>query len=159
MSAGGAGDHDGPDAPSGSAGPDAPVGGARPDAGDPPLAPHLANRPDRPRGEAALARGRSQGRLILLLLFAAIPFVVLVVVVLNSLATGPPARSGEAGPGELNQVTRYCVYRSRNQEGYTDCLTRSDSRVVRRENSNAGRYARGEITRCLADAGPRCTLR
>lgn len=126
---------------------------------EPPLAPHLANRPDRPRGEAAVAKGRSQGRLILLLLFAAIPFVVLLVVVLNSLSTGPPARSAEAGAGELNQVTRYCVYKARDQEDYTDCVKRSDPRVVRRENTNAGRYARGEITRCLADAGPRCTLR
>jgi hypothetical protein len=127
--------------------------------GDAPLPPHLANRPDRPRGEADIAKGRSQARLILLLLFAAIPFVVLLVVVLNSLASGPPDRQVQAAQGELNQVTRYCVYKTRGDGQYDDCLKRSDPRVIRREDTNAARYARGELTRCLADAGPRCTLR
>jgi hypothetical protein len=125
----------------------------------PPLPPHLRNRPDRPRGEADVAQGRSQARLILLLLFAAIPFVVLLVVVLNSLASGPPDRQAQAAAGELNQVTRYCIYKTQRGGPYDDCLKRSDPRVIRREDSNAARYGRGELTRCLADAGPRCTLR
>ncbi len=124
----------------------------------PPLAPHLRDRPDRPRGEREFVQGRSRARLILLLLFVGLPVVVLVVVVLNSLASGPPDRDAQAST-DLNAITRYCIYKTRNDGQYDDCLKRSDPRVVRREDSNAARYARGELTRCLADAGPRCTLR
>jgi hypothetical protein len=129
-----------------------------PDDGLPPLAPHLRDRPDRVIGEREFVQGRSRARLILLLLFVGLPVVVLLVVVLNSLASGPPDRSAQASTGH-NEVTRYCVYQARNDGQYDDCLRRTDYRVVRREDSNAARYARGEITRCLPDAGPRCTLR
>jgi hypothetical protein len=123
-----------------------------------PLAPHLRDRPDRPIGEREFIQGRSRARLILLLLFVGLPVIVLVVVVLNSLASGPPDRDAQASTG-LNEVTRYCTYKARNDEQYRDCLVRTDFRVVRREDSNPGRYGRGELTRCLVDAGPRCTLR
>jgi hypothetical protein len=129
------------------------------DDGLPPLAPHLANRFDRPRPQADIVRGRSQARLILLLLFAALPFVVLVVVILNSLASGPPDTSQQGVQDSRNEVTRYCTYKARNDGQYDDCLRRTDPRVVRREQSNAARYARADLTRCLPDAGPRCTLR
>lgn len=125
--------------------------------GLPPLARHLRERPDRPVGEREFVQGRSRARLILLLLFVGLPVIVLVVVVLNSLASGPPERNAQASTG-LNEVTRYCTYKAREGQ-YDDCLKRTDFRVVRREDSNPARYARGELTRCLADAGPRCTLR
>ncbi|MEV4423335.1 hypothetical protein AB0L40_25685 [Patulibacter sp. NPDC049589] len=121
------------------------------DADLPPLAPHLRDRYDRPRGASEIAKGRSQARLILLLLFAALPVVVLVVVVLNSLASGPPDDRAVLGErGGLNEVTRYCVYTTRNDGQYDDCLKRTDPRVIRKEQSNGARYARGELTRCLA---------
>lgn len=123
-----------------------------------PLAPHLRDRPDRPIGQREFIQGRSRARLILLFLFAGLPAIVLVVVVLNSLASGPPARDAAANTG-LNEVTRYCTYRVRGDGQFDDCVRRTDFRVVRREDSNAARYGRGELTRCLADAGPRCTLR
>ncbi|CAB4930371.1 unannotated protein [freshwater metagenome] len=125
---------------------------------DAPLARHLRDRPDRPIGEREFIQGRSRARLILLLFFVGLPVIVLVVVVLNSLASGPPDRDARASTG-LNEVTRYCTYKARGDEQYRDCLVRTDFRVVRREDSNPARYARGELTRCLVDAGPRCTLR
>lgn len=129
-------------------------------AAEPPLAPHLANRPDRPVGEREFEQGRSRARLILILLFVALPMVVLVVVVLNSLATGPPDQTADAGlQSGRNEVTRYCVYSVRDYDDYDDCLRTTQANTIRALDTNAGRYARGEITRCLADAGPRCTLR
>jgi hypothetical protein len=122
----------------------------------PPLAPHLRDRPDRPR--PARAHARSQSRLLLLLMFGAIPMVVVFVVVLNSLSNGPPAVDARGSGQSLERVTRYCNYTA-NDEVYEACLTRTDPRVVDRERSNAARYARGELTRCLADAGPRCLIR
>jgi hypothetical protein len=151
-----------------AAGDDGDLGGAGPSAdpgvaGDapsdlPPLPPHLRDRPDRPIGEREFLQGRSRARLILVLLFVALPIVVLVIVVLNSLASGPPERDAAANTG-LNEVTRYCTYKVRNDGQFDDCVRRTDFRVVRREDSNAARYGRAELTRCLADAGPRCTLR
>lgn len=137
------------------------MSGAGPDedpAGQPPLARHLRERPDRPIGEREFVQGRSRARLLLLLMFVGLPVIVLVVVVLNSLASGPPERDAAANTG-LNEVTRYCTYKARGDEQFDDCIRRTDFRVVRREDSNAGRYGRSELTRCLADAGPRCTLR
>lgn len=122
----------------------------------PPLAPHLRERPDRPRPPRAHAR--SQSRLLLLLMFGAIPLIVVFVVVLNSLSTGPPAVDARGSGENLDRVTRYCQYTATDAT-YGDCLNRTDPRVVAREKSNAARYARGEITRCLSDAGPRCTIR
>jgi hypothetical protein len=122
----------------------------------PPLAPHLRDRPDRPRPPRAHAR--SQSRLLLLLMFGAIPMIVVFVVVLNSLSTGPPAVDARGSGESLERVTRYCNYTA-SDEVYDACLTRTDPRVVAREKSNAARYARGELTRCLPDAGPRCTIR
>jgi hypothetical protein len=137
-------------------------GRGAPTAGDgvveeqPPLAPHLRDRPDRPRPPRAHAR--SQSRLLLLLMFGAIPMVVVFVVVLNSLSTGPPAVDARGSGQSLERVTRYCNYTA-NDEVYEACLTRTDPRVVARQRTNAARYARGELTRCLSDAGPRCTIR
>lgn len=127
---------------------------------EPPLARHLRQRPDRPIGEREFIRGRSRARLILLLLFAGLPMIVLLVVVLNSLASGPPPRDVSAGaPGGRNEVTRYCVYSAPTIDDFDDCVRTTQSNTIRALDTNAGRYARGELTRCLADAGPRCTLR
>lgn len=125
----------------------------------PELAPHLRNRPDRPRDTGDIAKGRSQARLILLLLFAALPVVVLVVIVLNSLASGPPDTSVQGARGGLNEVTRYCTYTIQKGQDYDNCLKTADFRVIQKEQSNGARYARGELTRCLPDAGPHCVLR
>jgi hypothetical protein len=136
-----------------------PADTSTPDDDLPELAPHLKHRFDRPREAGEIAKGRSQARLIIVLLFAALPFVVLVVVVLNSLASGPPDRAVQGARGGLNEVTRYCIYTIQQGQDYDDCLKRTDYRVLQKEQSNGARYARGELTRCLPDAGPRCTLR
>jgi hypothetical protein len=123
----------------------------------PPLAPHLRDRPD--RQQSGRTRARSQNRLLLLLMFGAIPMIVVFVVVLNSLGSGPPDPSARGAEDSLNLVTRYCVYSAKPFDAYDACLNQTDARVVRQENSNAARYARAELTTCKADAGPRCTLR
>lgn len=133
--------------------PDTPEGADR----EPPLAEHLEHRPDRPRPPRA--QQRSQSRLMLLLLFGLIPMLVVVVVVLNSLSSGPPDQTTGNAQRDLNVVTRYCIYSAKTLDAYDGCLSQTDRRVVARERTNAARYARGELTRCLADAGPRCTLR
>ncbi|WP_320668901.1 hypothetical protein [Patulibacter defluvii] len=124
------------------------------DANLPPLAEHLRVDLDDPR-----AQNRSRNKLILLLMFGALPMMVVFVVVLTSLTDGPPEPTrGQASRG-LGEVTRYCTYVARDDADYRLCLERTDVRLPQRERSNAGRYARGELLRCLSDAGPRCTLR
>ena len=56
-------------------------------------------------------------------------------------------------------LARSLERKARNDGQYDDCLRRTDPRVIRVEQSNPARYARAELTRCLPDAGPRCTLR
>lgn len=47
---------------------------------------------------------------MLLLLFGLIPMLVVVVVVLNSLSSGPPDQTTGNAQRDLNVVTRYCIY-------------------------------------------------
>lgn len=126
-----------------------------PDGGYPPLAHHLRADSD----AAPESKVKSQARLILLLMFGAIPMIVVFVIVLNSLASGPPGEERATASTALDKVTRYCQYEARDLSEYKYCLGNTDARVVDRDTTNAGKYAREEITRCLADAGPRCTLR
>lgn len=147
--------------PSGTERPDDPDAGqveAR-NAELPPLADHLRNHPDRPRPQG---KARSQSRLILLMLFAAVPMLVLFVVVLGSLSSGPPTTEPDTGGGSssgLAQVTRYCNYTAQTEADFEPCLDRNRDRGFLKTNTNAARYARGDIDECLSDAGPRCTVR
>ncbi len=127
----------------------------------PPLADHLRNHPDRPREAARVGKARSQTRLLLLMLFAAIPLLVVLVVVLGSLASGPPSTDPEPG-GEVSsglaQVTRYCNYVAQTEAEFQPCLDDNRERGFLSQDTPAARYARGE-TECGPDAGPRCTAR
>lgn len=132
----------------------------RPDDELPPLADHLRNRPDGPR---RAGKARSQNRLLLLMLFAVIPLLVVFAVVLGSLASGPPstdpdpdARGTSSG---LAQVTRYCNYVAQTEAAFQPCLDDNRDRAFLAEDTNPARYAKGELTECLDDAGPRCTAR
>ncbi len=129
------------------------------DEDEPPLADHLRNRPDRPD---APMKVRSQTRLLLLLMFAAIPLLALLAVVLSSLASGPPSTRPDGGGGTssgLAQVTRYCNYVVQAEVEFEGCLEENRDRAFLDEDSNPARYARGELTECLDDAGPRCAAR
>jgi hypothetical protein len=133
----------------------------RPDDGElPPLADHLRNHPDRPREDR---KARSQTRLLLMGMFAVIPLLVVFAVVLVSLASGPPSTDPVPGGGGtssgLAQVTRYCNYVAQTEEAFQPCLDANRDRAFLSEDSNPARYAKGELTECLADAGPRCTAR
>lgn len=129
----------------------------------PPLADHLRNHPDRPRQVATVEKARSQTRLMLMLLFAAIPLLVVFVVALGSLASGPPSTDPIPGGGGTNsglaQVTRYCNYVAQTEAEFQPCLDDNRDRAFLSENTNAARYAKGELTACGEDAGPRCTAR
>jgi len=127
----------------------------RPDPDDlPPLPAHLQRARD---GFTPAERDRSRNKLILLLLFGALPMIVVFVAVIGSLASGPPDSSGSSE--RLGEVTRYCIYVARDEDDNADCLKRTDPRIVEREDSNAARYARGDLLRCLADSGPLCRLK
>ncbi len=130
------------------------------DDGQPPLADHLRNRPDRPD---APMKVRSQTRLLLLLMFAAIPLLAVFAVVLGSLSAGPPSLRPDGGDGRSNsglaQVTRYCNYVAQTEAEFQPCLDDNRDRAFLSEDTNPARYARGELTECLDDAGPRCTAR
>lgn len=129
----------------------------------PPLPDHLRNHPDRPRQTATVEKARSQTRLMLMLLFAAIPLLVVFVVALGSLASGPPSTDPVPGGGGtssgLAQVTRYCNYVAQTEAEFPPCLDANRDRAFLSDESNPARYARGELTECLDDAGPRCTAR
>jgi len=123
----------------------------------PELPEHLRISPDDPH-----ARSRSRSRLTLLLLFGFLPLIVVFIIILHSLWSGPPAMDDPVRGGSssrLAMVTRYCVYTATDDDDYYDCLDETDGRVPERDPGNAGRYARGELTRCLEDAGYRCTIR
>lgn len=134
--------------------PDPPTG----DDDLPPLTDHLRNHPDRPD---APMKVRSQTRLLLLLMFAAIPLLAVFAVVLGSLAEGPPStdpnvRGTSSG---LAQVTRYCNYAAQSEAEFQPCLDEHRDRAFLDDDTNPARYARGDLDRCLDDAGPRCTAR
>ncbi len=124
----------------------------------PPLADHLRNHPDRPD---APMKVRSQTRLLLLLMFAAIPLLAVFAVVLGSLAEGPPTTDPDARgtSSGLAQVTRYCNYSAQTEAEFQPCLDEHRDRAFLEQDTNPARYARGEITACGEDAGPRCTAR
>jgi len=129
----------------------------------PPLADHLRNHPDRPRRVETVVKAQSQTRLLLLALFAAIPLIVVFVVVLGSLASGPPSTDPIPGDGGtssgLAQVTRYCNYVAQTEAEFQPCLDDNRDRAFLSEDTNPARYAKGELKECLDDAGPRCTAR
>lgn len=132
------------------------------DDGPPPLADHLRNHPDRPREVETVEKARSQTRLMLMLLFAAIPLLVVFVVALGSLASGPPSTDPEPGGGVssgLAQVNRYCNYLAQTEAEFQPCLDDNRDRAFLSEDTNPARYARGDLKTCLDDAGPRCTAR
>lgn len=128
----------------------------------PPLADHLRNHPDRPRQVEKVEKAQSQTRLLLMMLFAAIPLLVVFVVVLGSLASGPPSTDPEPGGGTssgLAQVTRYCNYVAQTEAQFQPCLDANRDRAFLSEDTPAARYARGDSNECGPDAGPRCTAR
>lgn len=56
--------------------------------------------------------------------------------------------------GEL--IGRYCEYGAVSAAQLTGCIDHVTFEDVDRLDTNAARYARGEIDVCLADAGPFC---
>jgi hypothetical protein len=53
-------------------------------------------------------------------------------------------------------VVRYCEYGSVSQEQLNGCIEHVSSGDVEGRDTNAARYARGEIDSCRSDAGPFC---
>lgn len=128
-----------------------------------PLDPNLGilDRPGagRPRGlDEGEVRERSRAGLVAITTVVLLPGLAVLVAVLLSLSSGPP--SGGAEPAaDQELVRRWCTWTAADQPGYDRCLQDADPRVVRREDSDAGRFARSELLRCTADAGPLCVTR
>ncbi len=53
-------------------------------------------------------------------------------------------------------VLRYCLYGAGSVPDLEVCIQRITPREVRRDDTNAGRFATGEVGRCREDSGPYC---
>jgi hypothetical protein len=60
---------------------------------------------------------------------------------------------------EPNLIGEYCAYDAMSTEMLVECIDHSRRRHILRVDTNAARYARGELDRCLGDAGPFCVAR
>lgn len=54
-------------------------------------------------------------------------------------------------------IERYCSYGAVSRPQLRGCIEHVTPDDVARLRTNAARYARGQLDRCLADAGPFCT--
>lgn len=58
--------------------------------------------------------------------------------------------------GARDQVRDYCAYGAISETQRQGCVDHVTQDRVEALKTNAARYARGELDRCLADAGPFC---
>lgn len=63
---------------------------------------------------------------------------------------------GASGCDSGDEVARYCEYGAVSQPQLDGCKDHVGNDQVDRLDTNAARYARGDLDRCLADAGPFC---
>jgi hypothetical protein len=63
---------------------------------------------------------------------------------------------GLAACGGGTSVSDYCSYGAVSQAQLEGCIEHVDQDYINRLDTNAARYARGELDRCLADSGPFC---
>lgn len=63
------------------------------------------------------------------------------------------------GCASRSTVEAYCSYGAVSQEQLDGCVSHVTEEVVDGYDTNAARYARGEIDDCRADAGPFCEPR
>lgn len=61
--------------------------------------------------------------------------------------------------GSGNIVHDYCAYGAVSQAQLDGCESHITESTAASYNTNAGRYARGELDNCLTDAGPFCKER
>jgi hypothetical protein len=69
------------------------------------------------------------------------------------------AACGDSAPTIDERVLDYCRYGSDSRARFKGCTEHVRLEDVRRRNTNAARYAKGELNVCLADAGPFCSPR
>lgn len=58
--------------------------------------------------------------------------------------------------GTGGEIARYCEYGAVSEAQLDGCKDHVEGDQVDRLDTNAARYARGDLDRCLADAGPFC---
>jgi hypothetical protein len=56
-------------------------------------------------------------------------------------------------------VSNYCEYGAVSDAQLDGCITHVNPEYIDRLDTHAARYARGELRRCLPDAGPFCENR
>jgi hypothetical protein len=69
-----------------------------------------------------------------------------------------PERSEQTARVEASHalVANYCAYGARSWKQVQECVFNSDPAQIKRLKTNAARFARGELTNCLTDAGRFC---
>ena len=77
------------------------------------------------------------------------------------LSAGCDGQASDDGPEieERDLVGDYCSYGAASTAQLVACAERVRPRQVLDSNTNAGRYARGELDSCLADSGLFCRPR
>jgi hypothetical protein len=75
-------------------------------------------------------------------------------------STDSPEGAGEPSQVGINHamVANYCAYRAATWAEVQGCVFNADPAQIKRGKSNAARYARGEVTSCLPDAGRFCQI-
>jgi hypothetical protein len=58
-----------------------------------------------------------------------------------------------------DEVSAYCHYGAVSEAQLNGCIDHVGTEQIDRLDTNAARYARGELDECLADAGPFCEPR
>jgi hypothetical protein len=78
--------------------------------------------------------------------------------ILGGCSTDSPAGAGHVPRVETNHqlVANYCEYKASTWSGVAGCIHDADAAQIQRGNSNAARWARGDLKTCLPDAGRFC---
>lgn len=66
---------------------------------------------------------------------------------------------GAGGCGTSDTVADYCAYGAISQAQLDGCREHATEGDVSGRNTNAARYARGDLDECLQDSGPFCEPR
>jgi hypothetical protein len=101
---------------------------------------------------------RRAGRMRSLLLIALLAVVLLLVGCDSGYSGGGGSGGGGHGgdTSNIDYVARYCKYGAVSRAQLNECERNVGVRYVDSLGTNAARFARGQLSRCLGDSGPFC---
>jgi hypothetical protein len=67
-----------------------------------------------------------------------------------------PRLPTRVSPGSVGRLRAYCLYGSRSQAQLDGCMSHVTTDDINRRDTQAARFARGDTSDCLEDAGPFC---